>query len=165
MTAQEQEWFCRECAAHKSGMLLVAGGILKNEADVQDAVQDALIAAYENLAQLKNRDKFRPWLYRILTNACFARLRYRRREVALDEETLPPAAAPDSPDPEERLTVWNTVQQMPPDYRTVVILFYYEDMPIREIAAALGLSRDTVKKRLQRAREQLRVLLEKEGFR
>lgn len=60
--------------------------------------------------------------------------------------------------------LWETIQSLPEDYRTVIVLFYYEDMRISDIAQVLGASTDTIKKRLSRAREKLRGLLDKEDF-
>ena len=69
-----------------------------------------------------------------------------------------------SMDADVRLSLWDAVMTLDVSYRTVILLFYYEDMSIRQIAKTLTLSEDTVKKRLSRAREKLRTSLEKEDF-
>lgn len=155
-------WFCRKAGDLKQGMYVLAVSILKNEADVEDAMQNALMQAYQHLDELRIFDKFRPWLFKILTNECYHILRERRYDEDIDEVTLTcPRLDADS---ETKMFLWETIQSLPEDYRTVIVLFYYEDMRISDIAQVLGASADTIKKRLSRARDKLRGLLDKEDF-
>ena len=65
---------------------------------------------------------------------------------------------------EDRITLWETVNRLDDEYRMVIILFYYEGMKIKDIAKTLEISEANVKKRLQRARQQLSQMLDREDF-
>lgn len=151
------ERFCSAVFEMKGEMYAVAVSLLKNKEDAEDAVQQTLYKAYERLDTLRFSEKFRPWIMKILTNECYAVIRGRK-------QTLPSENMEELPDrdseTEEKITLWETVSRLKIEQRTVVLLFYYQDLPIKEISKVLGISEDTVKKRLSRARDTLRQSLE-----
>lgn len=157
----KNKWFCRKVSELKNGMYSVAIGILKNEADADDALQNTLIASYEHLDQLKFTEKFKPWIYRILTNECYRIINNRRYDTDIDEIVC---AADNKQDYETKETLWSIVNSLELNYRTVIILFYYENMSIKDIAKTLDISTDNVKQRLSRARTKLKSLLNQEDF-
>ena len=82
----EKEYFC-ECVRQSEGsMYTLAIGILKNEADAADVMQDAILKAYCNLDQLKDRNKFRPWILSIVHNTAIEYIRKRKDIVDLEEQ-------------------------------------------------------------------------------
>lgn len=137
-----------------------AKAILRSDEDAEDAVQEAVCAAFERRESLREADKFRPWLLRILVNKCYDTCRRRRPTVDLEDvaDYLPAK----SQDHTERLTLWQAVMALSGDLRAVVTLFYYDGLSIREISGALGISEAAVKTRLSRGRAKLRQLLEEE---
>lgn len=137
-----------------------AKAILRSDEDAEDAVQEAVCAAFERRESLREADKFRPWLLRILVNKCYDTCRRRRPTVDLEDvaDYLPAK----SQDHTERLTLWQAVMALSGDLRAVVTLFYYDGLYIREISGALGISEAAVKTRLSRGRAKLRQLLEEE---
>lgn len=137
-----------------------AKAILRSDEDAEDAVQEAICAAFERRESLREADKFRPWLLRILVNKCYDTCRRRRPTVDLEDvaDYLPAK----SQDHTERLTLWQAVMALGGDLRAVVTLFYYDGLSIREISGALGISEAAVKTRLSRGRAKLRQLLEEE---
>lgn len=137
-----------------------AKAILRSDEDAEDAVQEAICAAFERRESLREADKFRPWLLRILVNKCYDTCRRRRPTVDLEDvaDYLPAK----SQDHTERLTLWQAVMALSGDLRAVVTLFYYDGLSIREISGALGISEAAVKTRLSRGRAKLRQLLEEE---
>ena len=137
-----------------------AKAILRSDEDAEDAVQEAVCAAVERRESLREADKFRPWLLRILVNKCYDTCRRRRPTVDLEDvaDYLPAK----SQDHTERLTLWQAVMALSGDLRAVVTLFYYDGLSIREISGALGISEAAVKTRLSRGRAKLRQLLEEE---
>lgn len=153
-TSETQQWFCEQVCACEAGLYRLAIGLLQKQQDAEDAIQEALCSAYEKLDKLREREKFRPWLMKILTNTAYDILRRRRPTVAL-EDAEPWVAEPF----EDKFHLWQAVQKLPGDYRAVVILFYYEDMDIRQISDAMGVGEGTVKSRLFRARQRLKALL------
>ena len=132
----------------------VTVSLLSNRSDAEDAMQEALCCAYEKLHTLKEAEKFRPWLLKIASNAAYDILRRRGRTVPLED--VEPAVADTTGD---RLGLWMAVQQLPADYRAVVVLYYYEDLDVREISRITGVPEATVKTRLFRARQRLKTLL------
>lgn len=148
--------------------------LMGNHADASDAAQEALVRIYTRLGKFRGDAAFSTWLFRVVTNTCLDELRRRGRlrhasldePVEHDEGILPrqPMAATDSPmDLAERHEVQEAVQraiqQLPEDYRTVVVLRDLRDYSYHEIAAILGTSVGTIKSRLHRARCALRVVL------
>jgi RNA polymerase sigma-70 factor (ECF subfamily) len=130
-------------------------------ADAEDLTQEAFCKAQLNLAQLRDPDRSRAWLFRILRNAYLHRLRAdkHRHCVSLDSvgdvaEPLPeplPAVEP------ERLQ--QALNELPEVFRTPIILYYFEDFSYRDIAEQMDLPLGTVMSRLARAKAHLRARL------
>lgn len=154
----EKEWFSENIHNCQPGLYYLAFSILKNEEDAKDAIQDTLYKAYSKLDTLKDSKKFKPWIMQILHNTALELLQKRKKTVSIEnrEET---ADIQSDTDAVMRMTVWSCVQALEEQYRTIVVLFYYEDLSVREIARITGLKPDAVKKRLSRAREQLKKQL------
>lgn len=157
----EREWFCERVRSCENSMYVLALGLLRSDADAKDAMQEALLRAYRNLDSLKNRNKFKSWIMRIVTNTSYDMLRQRREYAGLEDGT---GIAVEEPAPGllRRTVLWDAVQKLSVPYRTVVVLFYYEDFPVREISRITGDTPATVRKQLSRAREQLKQLLPRE---
>lgn len=159
----EKEYFC-ECVRQNEGsMYTLAMGILKNETDAADVIQDAILKAYSNLDQLKDRNKFRPWILSIVHNTAIEYIRKWKNIVELEaqEQLISPEPAVDIA---TKLTVWEAVQKLKSPYRTVIILFYYEDYSIRQIAEVTNASVIATKQQLSRGRKMLAQLLHREDF-
>ena len=137
----------------------LAVGILKNSEDAEDAIQNALIQAYEHLDDLSVLEKFRPWLMRILANECYRIMKKRKYYFDIDETY---DIADDKIMFEEQLELWHMIQSLKPAYRTAIMLYYYEGLSIRDMSELLQISEDNVKQRLSRARKQLKAFWEKE---
>ncbi len=157
----KKKWFCSKVQELKAPMWGLAIGLMKHPQDAEDAIQNALMLAYEHIDELSFAEKFKPWIMRILTNECYRLLKKRKLYVDIDEVY-------DLQDEhsgfDEDVTLWQVVENLKLEYRTVILLFYYEGMSIRQIAHTLDLSEDNVKKRLSRARGKLREYLEKEDL-
>ncbi len=130
----------------------VAWSILRNNTDAQDAVQEAVLRAWEKLDSLRETRYFRTWLTRILIRECY-RLR-RAGSVLLPLEELPETAAPG------RGEIWRELQALPEALRLPVVLHYIEGYSVSETGTLLRLPTGTVKSRLSRARGILRLELE-----
>ena len=154
----DQETFSALVIENQATLFHTAKAILRSDEDAEDAVQEAICAAFERRGSLREMDKFRPWLLRILVNKCYDTCRRRRPTVDLEDvaDYLPAL----SQDHTERLTLWQAVMALSGDLRAVVTLFYNDGLSIREISGALGISEAAVKTRLSRGRARLRQLLE-----
>ncbi len=150
-----REEFAGAVTEHGRRMFRAARAVLDSDADAEDAVSQAVLQAWQSLDGLKNREAVRPWLVKIAVNCAYAQRRRQGRVVYLDDLPQEPAA---------RETIchdglWEAVCALPPDRRAAVVLFYYEDMSVEQIAKCLGVPKGTVKSRLSRARKQLKEML------
>ena len=152
----QRQWFLQEVLACEPAMYRLAMSILCNSEDAADAAQEAICIAYQKLPMLHRKDRFKPWLLRILTNECYAIIRQRQRFT--ETESLPEPAAPD--DLERTTALWQAVGDLSEQLRSVVVLYYYEGFTAREIGGILRISEANVKTRLHRARKCLKQRLE-----
>lgn len=134
----------------------VSKTILREDHDCEDAVQEAILKAYQKLDTLREERYFRTWLIRILINECY-RIRRTARPVVSFEAYLEsaPAITPDG-------SLWDAVGQLPEPLRLPVELYYIEGHTVSEIQSILHIPAGTVKSRLSRARKALRTSLESE---
>lgn len=154
----DKETFCAGIVDCQETMFRAAKAILQNDQDAEDAVQEAICTAFARRDSLREAEKFRPWVLRILTNKCYDACRKRRNTVDLEAAGEVPAAT--GLDAAERLSLWQAVMSLNDDLRATVTLFYYDGMSVREIGGILGISEAAVKTRLRRGRERLRLLLD-----
>lgn len=147
--------------------------MLGDRGDAEDATHDAAVMAWRHFADLRDPTRFDAWFGRILVNACRDRLRARRRSpLSLDagpaggDEASAPTGidrlyAPDQADAiVHRDALTTAVRALSPDHREVVVLRYYSDLTVDQIAARTGTSSGTVKSRLHYALRYLRSAVE-----
>jgi RNA polymerase sigma-70 factor, ECF subfamily len=144
----------------------VARGILKDDADAEDVVQESYVRAFTHLAAFKGESSLATWLARIVTNEALGRLRRRRQMVDIAETLAsdPCHTEPVSPESaaarqEIRRAIESAIDELPPAFRTVFIMRAIEQMSIEETAACLGILGETVKTRFHRANRLLRQAL------
>ncbi len=160
MPGQEKTaWFCQKISQLKNSMYVTAIGNLRNKEDAEDAKQNALMQGYDHLDDLRFFDKIKPWILRILVNECYKIL--KKRMYTVDIEELEVSSGEDTI--EQKTILWESVLALEMKYRTVIILYYYENMPVKDMAKVLGITVDAVKQRLFRARKMLREILESEA--
>lgn len=159
-----EERITRIMAQHGRELKRMCYVYLKDLALAEDAVQDTFLKAYRALDGFREESSEKTWLMRIAVNTCKDYLRgawFRRvdRRVSLDE--LPEEGHnPQMPDP----TVAQAIMSLPARYREVILLRYYQEMEITDIADVLHIPGGTVKSRLSRAREKLAKQLERWYF-
>lgn len=129
---------------------------MANFADAEDAVQEVFLRLYTCKTAFDGPEHLRFWLIRVTINYCKNELKspWRRRRVAL--ESLPDQPAFQAPEQRE---LYQAVMALPEKYRTVLDLFYYEELSTREIARLLDIRQSAVTTRLARAREKLKKTL------
>ena len=132
---------------------------LKNTHDAQDICQTVFLKLLQKPQAFSSPEHEKAWIIRTAVNLCKDHLKsgWRRATVALDAAEAVPAPA------EEEGSLLSAVNLLPPKYRTVIYLYYYEGYA-REIAQLLGEKPATVSTQLNRGRQQLRTLLESEGM-
>ena len=134
----------------------VAYLILRDRAAAEDVLVDTLLTALDRGDQLRDPERLRPWLLRIATNRALGVRRSSSRVVQL--QVVPDRPGPRT-DEDERLTLLACVDRLAPRMRAAVVLHYYADLSIRETAAALGITENTVKTQLREALEHVRRAL------
>lgn len=178
LQAGDASAFAELVRAQGPRMLAVARRLLRSDDDAADAVQEAFISAFRAIGNFEGGARLSTWLHRIVVNSSLMRLRTRTRrsEVSIDE--LLPKFVEDgqhideprewrSPEPldaierrETRLLVRGLIDQLPGDYRTVLLLRDIEGLDTKETADLLGVTPNAAKIRLHRARLALRTLLD-----
>ena len=177
LRAGDEAAYARLVTLYGGRMLAVARRLLGNEDEARDALQEAFLAAFRNLDGFAGQARLSTWLHRIVVNAALMRMRRRRARPEEPIEPLLPVfladghqAAPAVPWAEtaEQLLarrevgalVRRSIDQLPPTYRTVLVMRDLEELDTGEVAARLGISPNAVKIRLHRARQALRGLLD-----
>jgi RNA polymerase sigma-70 factor, ECF subfamily len=134
----------------------LAFALLRNAHEAEDAVQDALLRAWREWPRLRDPTRFVSWFQRILVNGCHDRLRQRARLAHVTE--LPDRPMQDEvPRSDERAALRQALAQLPPEQSVVVVLRYFADLTIDEIAQRTGSRSGTVKSRLHHALRALRA--------
>jgi RNA polymerase sigma-70 factor, ECF subfamily len=134
---------------HLARAYRLATVILGSESDAQDAVQDAAMVAWERFGDLRDRERFDGWFDRILVNGCRDRLRRRGRVKLIDIDGAPePSSADGSGSAAERDALRGALAGLSPEQRVTVVLRYYGDLSLEEIAERTGERLGTVKSRL-----------------
>ena len=167
--------FNRLVLAYQDSLFNQAYRMLGQPEAAEDATQDAFVSAFRNLKSFRG-GSFKAWLLRIVTNACYDELRRRKRRPTTplepldddDEEVESPRwLADDHESPEEaaeRAEISHAIQgcldQLPPDFRAIVVLVDLQGLDYVEAAQAAGTPVGTIKSRLARARVRLRSCLQ-----
>jgi RNA polymerase sigma-70 factor, ECF subfamily len=140
---------------------------LSREEDAEDLVQEVFIKAYTNIQSYDSTFRFSPWIYRIAHNTFVNELRKKRRYSTgiFDADVLlpllPAKETTDAPaiDSEIRREIDQVLETLPPKYREVIVLYYFEDVSYQEISDILQIPVTTVGVRMTRARAKLHEAL------
>ncbi len=150
---------------HRDRAMTLALRMLKNREDAEEALQDAFVKAFRGLRSFKADSKFATWLYRILYNGCATRLRRSGsygKEIPdydlVEKEAVRTEARPDRRYEFKELQeiVAQGMEEIPAIYGGILTLYFVQEMSYEEIAEVTGISLNTVKTRLFRARKYLR---------
>jgi len=177
LQAGDESAFEQFVRAYSGRMLALARGMLRNEDDAADAVQDAFLSAFKALSRFEGNSSLGTWLHRIVVNACLMKIRSRSRRQACSIDELLPRfdATGHHADPvtpwsenayellaqgETKAQVRACIDRLPEGFRTILILRDIEEFDTDQTAAILGLNPGAVKTRLHRARQALRSLLD-----
>jgi RNA polymerase sigma-70 factor (ECF subfamily) len=134
----------------------VSKTILSVDQDCEDAVQSAILKAYEKLNTLKEVQYFKTWIIRILLNECY-RLKRREQPSVSYEECFEFVKAEDEEDFSE---LYLAIKKLPERIRITVVLYYVEGYSVKEIKQILKIPAGTVKSRLAKGRKLLKNRLE-----
>lgn len=140
--------------------------------DAEDLTQETFVMAMEHVHELRDTSRLKAWLFRIMTNLARKKRKTSLREssnehvteLADSQQIGTPSTENDLNAMPERIDMLNYLQQIPPKQREAVVLYYYNDMSVNEIARACGCLPGTVKSRLSNGRSRLRKIMERESL-
>ncbi len=174
MNEQEEVWineaqagnkqsFSRLVEAYQRPVFNLTYRMLGTSEEAEDAAQETFLRAYSRLKQYNPSHKFSTWLFSIANHHCIDRLRKRRKiMVSIDDNPVLQNLQHEAPEPEEHVIdaeqahqLQALLTQLDPDYRTPLILRYWEEYSYEEIAETMELTVSAVKSRLFRARKQM----------
>lgn len=166
---KEKNAFDRLYERYKSEVYRTAVLLTGNTEDAKDVMQDTFVTVSMNIHKLKDVAAFEGWMYRILARHAVHCIQNRRHEVLMEEVPQKPAAEEEVSEllckEESRQHVWNYLSRMSERDRTVLILFYFNEFSVAEIADILGWNTGTVKSRLHYARKELEKIVRREAAR
>ena len=142
--------------------------LLGNREEAEEVAQDTFIKIFKSLDSFKGDSKVSTWVYRIAYNTCLDRIkRYKKERVFVDVDHVKEIAFSELDDAldkmmkDEKLEMINQcLAKLPPEDTAVLTLFYFEEKNLVEMEKALGLSSNTIKVRLFRARKKLALIME-----
>ena len=138
-----------------------------NAAQAEEHVQEAFLLAWRGIRTFQPGRPVKPWLMRILVNSVLGQQRKRSLTTVPLEESLPLEAPSDRSESiearEDREALRQALAQLTPEHRQVVVLRYFADLTVPQVARSAGVREGTVKSRLHRALRQMRELLEQSG--
>lgn len=155
----DKDEFLRLTLEAEATLFHVSFSILHNEQDCGDAVQEAILKAYENRHKLKEIKYFKTWIVRIVINECYDILRKKKRLQTYDDTVLKDKTYLSHYVKEEYIDLYQAINRLGKKDKICVILYYLEDYSVAETASALGIPVGTVKSRLNHARRELKGLL------
>lgn len=152
--------FVKIVTDNKAGLYREAYSYLLNKEDAEDAVGNTILKAYTHIKDLQNVKKMKSWIYSILINECKNIIRHNSRinqsTFSVDECVYKA--------PEDESDIYDFIIRLEPIYREIVLLYYYENFKVKEIAQMLHLSEGTIKSRLARARKQIKDFMDGENM-
>jgi RNA polymerase sigma-70 factor, ECF subfamily len=136
----------------------LAGIILGNGPDAEDATHDAVVQAWRAFGSLRDASRFEPWFQRILVNVCRDRLRKRWRSPVMELTLAGSHTVADRfKNVDDRLALDRAFERLSPDQAITVVLRFHLDLPLDDVAARMGVPVGTVKSRLHAALVRLEL--------
>ena len=147
---------------NKESCYRIAYSYVGNQEDALDIVQDAIHKSLIRINTLEHQVGLKSWLYKIVVNTSLDHLRKHKRLSVVDD-TVMEVLANGREDEYHHLDLQEAIDHLPDKYKTIIILRYFEDMKIEEIAKIVGENVNTVKTRLYRALKILKVELDEDS--
>ena len=153
---------------YKTMVYSLALRLVKDREEAEEISQDAFIKAYQSLASFKGKAKFSSWLYRIVYNTAISKLRQQPAgRVSLDESNISDTLYMESKENYDTLSaeerkkyLEKALDSLDRDEKMFVILYYYEEQDLDEIASIAGLTKTNTKVKLFRARKKMLTVLQ-----
>lgn len=160
---KEEQDFEKLIDENKMRFYKTAKSILKNDDDVYDAIQEALISIYQNFDKLENKEYFTTWGIRIVINKCYDHIRKNKKSennIYIDDEENPIDIPVDEKNSIEKLELEDLLNKLSEEKRLITTLYYYDEISVKQIAQMLEMPEGTVKYKLSEIRKELRAMIE-----
>ena len=135
----------------------IAYRYVKNSMDTDDVFSEVFLAYFKKQRTFESEEHRKAWLIRVTINCAKDLLEQRSQLQQLHEETISDQTASKT---DTYLDLYSAIEQLRPEYREVIKLYYLEDLSVKQIAQVLDKNENTVKTQLSRARETLKTILE-----
>ena len=135
----------------------IAYRYVKNPIDTDDVFSEVFLAYFKKQRTFESEEHRKAWLIRVTINCAKDLLEQRSQLQQLHEETISDQTASKT---DTYLDLYSAIEQLRPEYREVIKLYYLEDLSVKQIAQVLDKNENTVKTQLSRARETLKTILE-----
>ncbi|WCR25821.1 sigma-70 family RNA polymerase sigma factor [Paenibacillus thiaminolyticus] len=145
---------------NKERLYRLAFSFVRNREEALDIVQETVYKAIISVGQLRQPQFLKTWLFRIAINCAHDALRKSKRVVAMEDGVLDAMVNPPESNREEMFDVRQAIERLDQKYKKVIILKFFEDMTLEDVAEILELPISTVKSRLYRGLEKLKIDLE-----
>lgn len=156
MKQKDKEEFCELVQNSRNEMYDIAYRILRDSEDAKDAVGEAIIHAYENIENLRDKERFTAWMTAIVLNTA-KNIKRKNRKIHHAEKK---GISHDETVTDSYDELWDLIEQLPQRIQDVMHLFYYEGYSHDDISDILNVPTGTVKSRLRRGREKLKSMLD-----
>ncbi|MHC1685250.1 MAG: RNA polymerase sigma factor [Clostridiaceae bacterium] len=158
----DKDAFVAVMESYKFQLYRIGRTLLSNEEDIGDAMQETVLKTFKGIASISKLESFKSWIFKIMINECNNILRSKKKlniftklfkeESYVDDYNF------------ENEPVMKGIKSLKEDFKKVIILYYYEDLSVKDIAEILEISEGTVKSRLSRARGKLSEILKNGGM-
>ena len=159
-SAEIDEAFTRMVAQYQTALARMCMLHLRDRSATEDAVQETFLKAYTHMDTFRSESTERTWLMSIAINTCRDMNRsawFRHTEKRITPEDVNLSVPPQD---EDALALAQAIRRLPARHREVILLYYYQDLNIQEVAEVLHTAPSTVSKRLRQARDKLRLLID-----
>lgn len=146
----------------KDGLYRTAFAYVKNEEDAIDILQDTVYKAYISIDKLKEPKYFKTWITKILINGAINFINKEKKIVALVDNISNHSNYQEENKIEEKMDILNFIDELEDKHKNVIVLKYFQDLTITEIALVLDCPVGTVKNYLNKALSKLRIIMDKE---
>lgn len=141
---------------YKDSIYRLAYSYVRNVENALDIVQESIYKAFSSINSLKEPEFIKTWFYKIVVNTSIDFIRKRKKEILVDDEFILYNDLGHS-DVYGDIDLQKALSELPQDYRTIITLRYFEDLKIKEIAMVLDLNENTVKTKLYKGLDKLKV--------
>lgn len=157
----DKEAFVIVMESYKFQLYRIGRTLLNNDEDIGDAMQETVLKVFKGIANINKLESFKSWIFKIMINECNNILRSKKK-FSIFTKLFKEESYVDEYDFENE-PVMKGIKSLKEDFKKVIILYYYEDLSVKDIAEILEISEGTVKSRLSRARGKLSEILKSRG--